>query len=234
MSTSRHSILFLSGAGLPAWIWDDVRDRLGTSYDTRVATRPAVAARLRDYAEAALASVSATQVTIVAHSAGGVVGAEVVRLMPEQVSGFLAVSAIVPQPGGSFITAMPIPNRWMLSAAMRFAGTRPPASAIRKTLAHGIDEQATERLIADFAPESQGFYRDRIGAQPWSGRRGYLATSRDRELPAALQQRFATRLDASWRQELGTGHLPMLENPEGLATAIESFLTPPATSTAGR
>ena len=50
MSTSRHSILFLSGAGLPAWIWDDVRDRLGASYTAQVAPRPeGGAAGLRDF-----------------------------------------------------------------------------------------------------------------------------------------------------------------------------------------
>ena len=53
MSTSRHSILFLSGAGLPAGSWDDVRDRLGASYTAQVAPRPeGGAAGLRDYAEA--------------------------------------------------------------------------------------------------------------------------------------------------------------------------------------
>ena len=225
LDTSGQSILLLSGAGLPAWIWDDVRDRLGASYDTQVAPRPDNgAAGLRDYAEAAIGSVSAERVTIVAHSAGGVVGAEVARLNPERVSGFLAVSAVVPPPGGSFVTAMPVPNRWILSVAMRFAGTRPPDSAIRKTLAHGLDGEIVDRLIADFTPESQGFYRDRISTRPWNGWRGYATTTGDRELRPALQQRFAGRLDVSWRRELATGHLPMLEDPETLGEIITSFV----------
>lgn len=224
MSTSPRSILFLSGAGLPAWIWDDVRHHL-SEYATQVAPRPEGGqVGLRDYAEAAAGSMSAARFTIVAHSAGGVVGAEVARLAPERVLGFLAVSAIVPPPGGSFLTAMPLPNRWMLGAVMRVAGTRPPDSAIRKTLAHGVEEQTTDRLIADFTPESQGFYRDRIGRQPWNGRRGSVTTTSDRELPLALQRRFAVNLGANWHRELATGHLPMLENPEALAGIITSFL----------
>lgn len=228
MSTPRHSILFLSGAGLPAWIWDDVRDRLGASYTAQVAPRPeGGAAGLRDYAEAAVGAMPAGQVFLVAHSAGGVVGAEVAGLAPERVAGFLAVSAIVPPPGGSFITTMPIPNRWVLSAAMRLAGTRPPDSAIRKTLANGLDEAIVNRLVADFVPESQGLYRDRIGPRPWLGRRGYAATARDRQLAPALQQRFAIQLGAAWRRELATGHLPMLEAPDALAEAIVSFVESP-------
>lgn len=225
MSTSRHSILLLGGAGLPAWIWDDVRLRLGDAYDVRVAPRPGNGdPALRAYAAAALDAAPAGPFTIVAHSAGGVVGAELARLAPERVEGFLAVSAILPPPGGSFVTAMPIPNRWILSAAMRLAGTRPPESAIRRTLAHGLDGRIVDRLIADFVPESQRYYRDRIGAQPWAGRRGYATTAGDRELPPALQRRFADRLDAPWRRELATGHLPMLEDPAALAAAIAAFV----------
>lgn len=226
MSTSLPSILFLSGAGLPTWIWEDVRQRLAEACTTQVAPRPANAtAGLRAYADAALDAVPAERFVIVAHSAGGVVGAEVVRLAPERVTGFLAVSAIVPRPGGSFLTAMPAPNRWILSAAMRLVGTRPPDAAIRRSLAHGLDERTSDRLVADFTPESQGYYRDRTGAQPWGGRRGYVTTTGDRELPRALQRRFAARLGAPWQRELATGHLPMLEGPGALAASIASFVT---------
>ena len=225
IDTSRHSILFLSGAGLPPWIWDDVRYRLGDSYETQVAPRPhGDATRLRDYVEAAIGSVDADRVAIVAHSAGGVAGAEVARVAAERLTGFLAVTAVVPQPGGSFISAMPIPNRWILGAAMRVAGTRPPESAIRKTLAHGIDGPTTDQLIADFTPEPQRYYRDRIGGQTWDGWNGYVLTSNDREVSPALQRRFSTNLGARWHGELATGHLPMVENPEALAETITQFL----------
>ena len=225
MSMSDHSILFLSGAGLPAWIWEDVRRRLADSHETQVAPRPAGEERgLRDYAKAAVDSVPTGRFTIVAHSAGGVVGAEIARLVPERVAGFLGVSAIVPRPGNSFVTAMPIPNRWLLSAAMRLAGTRPPESAIRTALAHGLDGQLVDRLVAGFTPESQGYYRQRTGEQPWAGRRGYVATVRDRELPPALQERFSTNLEPGWRRELATGHLPMLEDPGALAETIALFV----------
>lgn len=223
MSTS-PSILFLSGAGLPPWIWDAVRHRLGGAFSTSVAPRPDGASRLHDYAEAALGCVTTERVTVVAHSAGGIVGAYVLGLAPERVTGFLAVSAITPKPGGSFVTAMPVPNRWILSAIMRIAGTRPSESAIRGTLAQGVDEPTVERLVADFTPEPQGYYRDRIGPSSWDGPRGYITTTTDRELPPALQRRYTGQLGATWRRDLATGHLPMLTDPDGLAGVIAEFV----------
>ncbi|MFV0434557.1 MAG: alpha/beta fold hydrolase [Leucobacter sp.] len=225
MSTSHPSILFLSGAGLPAWIWDGVRHRLRASHETRVAPRPTSGeVGIRAYVNAAIDAMPTERIVIVAHSAGGVVGAEISRLAPERVAGFLGVCAIVPQPGGSFLTAMPIPNRLMLSVAMRLAGTRPPDAVIRKSLARGLDEQTADRLIAEFAPESQSYYRERIGERRWAGARGYVLTTEDRELPATLQQRFAKNLGATWHRELPAGHLPMLESPEALAETVAGFL----------
>lgn len=225
MSTHR-AVLFVSGAGLPAWIWDDVRPLLGGSDRVRVAARPVAipGAGLRDYAEAALDSAPPGRFVIVAHSAGGVIGAKMVRLAPERVSAFLAVSAVIPRPGGSFLSCVPVPNRWVLGTVMRFAGTRPPNGEIRRSLAHGLDEQTTHRLIADFVPESLGLYRDKTDHHSWNVRRGYVFTERDRGLPIARQRQLAQRLGGGWIDRLDTGHLPMIENPPALAASITEFL----------
>src|SRR4051794_29106790 len=92
--TIHPRILFVSGAGLPAWIWDDVRQLLDGSHHVRVAARPpcVAGAGLRDYAEAAIGSAPAGRFAVVAHSSGGVIGAEITRLVPERVSAFLAVA----------------------------------------------------------------------------------------------------------------------------------------------
>lgn len=226
MSTSPDPILLIGGAGLPAWIWDDIRRELSNSHDTRVAVRPhpGVNARLRDYADAAVESAPPGRFAIVAHSSGGMIGAEVAGLVPDRISAFLAVSAVVPKPGGSFLSAMPVPNRWVLGLAMRLGGTRPPDSAIRRGLAGRLDDRTAERIVADFAPESPGLYRDATTHCSFSGPRGYVLTSRDSELAPALQRRYARRLDASWSDELSTGHLPMIEDPQRLASSIIRFL----------
>ena len=107
---------------------------------------------------------------------------------------------------------------------MRLARTRPPDSAIRRRLAHGLHDQATDRIIADFTPESSGLYRDTTTDRSWSGWRGYVLTTRDRELPLGLQQQCAQRLGTAWHDDLDTGHLPMIENAQALAGSITRFL----------
>lgn len=223
MITSSETILFLSGAGLSPRIWDGVRDDLAVA--SVVAPRPtAGASSLSDHAEAAIAAVDGRSFTIVAHSIGGVIASEILRLAPERVDGLLAVSAVIPRAGESFVSAMPAPNRWILPVALRLGGTRPPESAIRRGLGHGLEETEVDRVVAEFTPEPRRLYLDRTRGHAWTGRTGYLTTTQDRELPAAMQRRFADRLGAEGREDLPTGHLPMLQEPAQTASAIRRFL----------
>lgn len=218
MDTTR--LLFISGAGLPAWIWDEVGDGL----DAVVAKRPwGDNATLREYAQAALAETGTDPLTIVAHSAGGVVAAAVLAEAPERIRALLAVAAVIPQPGRSFIGMMPFPQRYLLGAVLRVAGTVPPESAIRSGLAAGVTEELCNRLIVDFDPESQAYYRNRAPEYPLPGRRGYLSTTRDRELSPALQHSFAARLAPDYQAQIDGGHLPMLEHPGELRAGIAEF-----------
>ncbi|WP_370616844.1 alpha/beta fold hydrolase [Mumia sp. Pv 4-285] len=225
--TSHSPVLLLSGAGLPAWIWDETRDLLALR-ETVVAPRPGTGdAPLSDYVDAALRSAPWERFAVVAHSSGGVIGAELARRAPHRVTALLAVCAVVPRPGASFVASMPFPQRHVLSLAMRFAGTRPPDSAIRRGVAAGLDDATAARIVADFAPESVDLYRGRVGRAPLTQPRAYVTTTHDRELSPALQARFAGNLAPSWRGNLGAGHLPMLEDAQGVSRAVTTFLAGP-------
>ncbi|WP_350347921.1 alpha/beta hydrolase [Agromyces sp. G08B096] len=223
MTETSLPVLFLSGAGLQPWIWDDVRASLPST--SAVAPRPTDPdASLSDHVAAALDAAPAERFAVVAHSIGGVVGLELARRAPDRVAAVLGLAAAVPAPGDSFVSAMPAPNRWLLAAMLRLAGTRPPESAIRRGVAAGIPEATADRLVAEFAPESSRLYLDRTGDGPFTAARGYLGTTRDPEFPAALQRRFAQRLGEHWSGELPSGHLPMLECPDRTSAAIQTFL----------
>ncbi|WP_229054588.1 alpha/beta fold hydrolase [Aeromicrobium sp. Leaf350] len=218
------TVLMISGAGLPDWIWELTRARLAPHHATVVAPRPdAREASPELHARAALGSATGDLV-LVAHSAGAVVAHEVVRLAPKRVRSVLVVSGVVPKAGGSFVSAMPAPQRFLLPLVLRLAGTRPPESAVRRGIGAGLAEDLQDRLVRDLVPESVAYFLDQTGGAVERPRTGYVTTSQDRELSPALQARFADRVGASWSRELTTGHLPMLEAPAELAAAIEDFV----------
>jgi pimeloyl-ACP methyl ester carboxylesterase len=217
-------LVLLSGAGLPAWIWDDVRDQI--SAESRVAEYPRGDARLTDYAAAAVDAANGwDSFGIVAHSLGGVVGSEVVAQTPDRVVGFLGVAAVIPATGGSFLGALPFPQRHVVSLIMRLSGTRPPAKSIRSALCAGIAADQADRIVAEFTPESQRVYRDRVSTRHFPVTRAYVLTERDKEFPEMLQERYAAQLGGPVHR-LATAHLPMLEQPNALATVIAGTFGP--------
>lgn len=225
MTDAHLPILFLSGAGLQPWIWDEVR-RLVPA-ESVVAPRPAghSDAPLSAYVDAAVLAAPPGKFAVVAHSSGGVVGSEVVRLVPERAVWLLAISAVIPADRQSFVSAMPAPNRWVLAFGLRVGGTGPPAAALRRGLAGGLAVDAADRLVDEFEPESRRLYLDRTQEHRMTGRRGFLFTTEDRQIPLNLQRRFAQRLGGEWSKEIATGHVPMLQDPHTTASSIEEFLS---------
>ncbi|WP_127793848.1 alpha/beta fold hydrolase [Agromyces sp. LHK192] len=218
-----YRFLLISGAGLPAWIWEPT-SRLVGAEQCVVAPRSAVqAAVLSDHVASALEAAPADRFVVVAHSAGGAIAAALAATAPDRVAGILGVSAVVPAPGRSFLGSLPVPARFVLGAAMRIAGTRAPATAIRAGVAAGLPPATADRIVTDVVAESSSVLRGRVPRIPDGIARGFVLTAADRELPQRMQERSADVLDATWRRTLPTGHLPMLEAPEALAEAMISF-----------
>jgi len=134
-------LLFLSGAGLPAWVWDDVRRR--PPVDSRVADRPRGRVGLADCAEAARAAEADWPAYgVVAHSIGAVVAAALVTQDADRVRAVIGVCGIVPQGTDLCVHS---PAR-LLEVATEL-NDRP-----RKTLGGITPAQAMQRLLLD--PES--------------------------------------------------------------------------------
>lgn len=220
-------MLFLSGAGLPPWIWDGVRADLDGDTPAAVVEYPrGRSASLADYADAAADRAPWPAFAVVAHSIGGLIATELLARHPGRVSATLGVSAVIPRPGRSFTRSMPFPARLVLGPVLRVAGTRPPAKTIRAGLASGLPEPTADRIVAEFAPESPRLYLDRASARELPAVRGYLHTSEDKEISPAAQRGFAATLDPHWTDELPTGHLPMLQDPARVSQSIRRLITP--------
>jgi len=183
-----------------------------------------------DYARAALDSVPDGEFAVIAHSAGGVVASVLVALAPDRVVGVLAIAAIIPAVGASFTSSLPFPNQFLLPLVLRLAGTRPPKSAIRKSLATGLPEETVRRLIADLKPEPLEYFTSRTSGQTalfGVPNKRYLITTEDSELPVALQRRFANRFGPSAVSETASEHLPMISHPSVVLNEIRQLTGKP-------
>lgn len=216
-------VVFLSGAGLPSWVWDEVRSRIDAP--TSVSRYAKGRASLREVVAGVVADLPDGPCHVVAHSLGGTVAAGVLGLSPDRVSAVTAVCAIVPPPGGSFTSALPAPQRYVMSAMVRLLGTRPPASVLRAQLAGGLADDVADRVLADFDPESRRVYLDRVPAHSWPADSAYLVTTEDRELPVTLQESYAARVGAT-PATVAAGHLPMLSHPDVVAATVSRSTHP--------
>lgn len=217
-------LLFLSGAGLPGWIWDDVRACLPPSWPTAVAAQPVDATgSLLAHAQQVLDETVWPGFVVVAHSIGGVVATGLAHLDPQRVQGVLGVAAVVPRPDRSFLGSLPFPRNHVLGALVRLVGTRPPEKAIRTGLTSALEDAVADRVVDGFRPAPRWLYRDRAPQHRFPARRGYLFTDQDRELPPRLQRTYAGELAPTWTGHLPTGHLPMLQDPAGTSRAVQEF-----------
>ncbi|WP_166870598.1 alpha/beta fold hydrolase [Salinibacterium sp. ZJ450] len=220
-------VVLLGGAGLHPWIWDAVAPQLSLPALVARYPRTAPPASLRQYAESVLQQIDDSgfsRVVLVGHSIGGVIGTELGSLMRGRVSGFLAIAAVVPKPGHGFVSSLPFPQRLVMGAMLRFAGTKPPADAIRSGLCNGLPTDVADRVVQEFSPESKLLYLDTIDGPLPDVPRGYVRTADDKELPERMQRRFRATLGGAFEAELPTGHLPMLVDPHATAAAINRFL----------
>lgn len=228
-------VVFLHGVGLRGSVWSKVAEQLNSPYlladfprrDESDESRRELS--LEDYVSTIYNQIEewgCQRFILVAHSISGVLALELARRCQGRITGLVAVGAIIPRDGGSFLSSMPLPNRWILSAVLRLAGTRPPESAIRKGLCSDLTPEQADEIVRGFLPESKLLYTERIGASaPADIPTMYVKLTEDKEIIPALQDRMISALNAEYVEELQAGHLPMLSQPVGLSKAIGRMLT---------
>ncbi|MGB0651768.1 MAG: alpha/beta fold hydrolase [Thermoplasmatota archaeon] len=228
---SAHQFVLVPGAGLPGWIWDDVAERLeaaGHRADIVDFGDDKSAWRLADYAQRIMETAPAKgKVTLVGHSGGGVPTMAAASLLGDRLAGIVIVAGMVPKPGGSFVSCLGFPTSLFMRAILRILGTDPPEGLLRKGVCSDLDQERTDRIVADLRPESRRYFTDGSppGAPSPGAARRYIHLTEDKGLPPTSQRKQAARLGGDV-VELPGGHMPMLTRPEELVDALISFPTP--------
>ena len=231
-SESDIGFVLVHGAGFDVWVWDDVLSLIETP--TLAARFPGRdddqsvpdELRLSDYTDAVIEQIDqweTSRVILVAHSIGGAVCMEVASRIADRVVGFIGVSAVIPEPGESFLSCFPLHQRLIQQALIRFAGTQPPEGIIRDSLCNALTDEQADRVVAEYIPESRYLFTDSVNGNIPAVTRRYIQTSQDQSIKPKLQGKMATSLGTDDIVTLETGHLPMLSRPGELASTLEEF-----------
>lgn len=224
--------MYIHGAGLDEWIWDDLATlqdtpHLSASFPGRDdGSGVPAGSTLQTYVDHVCEQIEEwpiERVIVVCHSVGGVVGLETVNRLPDTVVGFVGLCAAIPKPGASFLSCYPLHQRIVQRAVIRLVGTRPPDSVIRNSLCDGLSEEDTSRVITGFVPEARRLFTDERTAGAPDVPALYVETTNDRELPPSLQEDMIANLDADEVATVDSGHMPMLSNPRELADILREF-----------
>ncbi|HSX17606.1 MAG TPA: alpha/beta hydrolase [Patescibacteria group bacterium] len=220
-------IIYISGAGLRSAIWDGVRAKVTVKDAVLTHTRDNTT-NLESVVQEALAqldTIQAKRYVLVAHSVGGVIGVELARKLGDKLAGFIAVSATIPASGKSFVSTLPFPQRLLMPIILTLAGTRPPASAIRKTLCSDLTDAQADRIVEAFTPEPRKLYVDKTSSDKLpSAKYAYIRTLNDKQVSPQLQSSMAQLLPNVTITDIAGGHLSMVSHPDELADSISSFL----------
>lgn len=228
------NIILIHGAGLGSYIWKDV---------TRQLKHPIIAVdfpyreesvnqtkqlSVKDYLHTIIEQVdrqSKSELIIVAHSIGGVLGLLLADHYQDRLAGFVAVGAVIPKPGKSFLNSLPFPQRWIMPVILHIFGTKPPDRAIAQQLCNDLSEEQTKEVIDRFTPEAKSLYNTPLSSPglPPSCRSLYVFLEKDRSVPFNLQQRMCYNLQAGETASIDAGHLPMLSAPGETARVLREF-----------
>ncbi|HUQ84784.1 MAG TPA: alpha/beta hydrolase [Candidatus Limnocylindrales bacterium] len=216
-------IVFIHGAGLGRWIWKDIKNLIKLPALYIDLPKKGTLEDSSNYASDKIKTFGKEKIILVCHSAGGVVGIKIADKIKGKLIGFIAVSAAIPRNKGSFLSCLPFPKNLIMSLAIRFAGTKPPNSAIVQGLCSDLTSEQAENVVKQFKLESKDYYSDKSDAPAPDTKKLFIITLKDKELPEELQRKMASNLRTDDVVSIDSGHMPMLSKPKQLAEIINNF-----------
>ena len=220
--------VLLHGAGVGAWIWASVIERMATptiALDLPCRHAGATPEQCAQDLIADLDRRGIDEVVIVAHSLAGVLMPELAARLGTRLRHCVYLAAVVPPSGGAFVDALGAVERTLLRLLFRFHrnGLKPGPAMIRRELCNDLDETTAERVVSRYVAEFPGLYLTPTRAQPVRAPSTYLRLLRDRSLAPSRQDAMIARLQNPQLHELDAGHLAMLSMPAQLAQRLTAI-----------
>lgn len=221
--------VLLHGAGLGAWVWASVIERMATptiALDLPCRHAGATPEQCAQDLIAELDRRGIDEVVIVAHSLAGVLMPELAARLGARLRHCVYLAAVVPPSGGAFVDALGAVERTLLRLLFRFHrnGLKPGPTMIRRELCNDLDEAAAERVVSRYVAEFPGLYLTPTRAQPVRAPSTYLRLLRDRSLAPSRQDAMIARQQNPQLHELDAGHLAMLSMPAQLAQRLTAVV----------
>lgn len=219
--------ILLHGAGLGAWIWDDVLPLLDAP--ARALDLPGRGDRNNpgevtlEQCVAYVAAQLEAGTVLVAHSFSAEVAVAVATRHPGKVKALVFVGGVVPESGKNFLSLLPLPMRLFLRVVIGRSknGVAIPPGQVRKGYCNDLDDFTCTRVVQKITREAPRLYLDPVTwSLPPSLPRVYVKLLEDAGFKSSEQDKMIARLGATKVETLPTGHLPMLGKPAELAAIL--------------
>lgn len=211
-------LLLIHGAGLGAWIWDDVLPHLPTARAIDLPGRGGTPTTLADQAQAILDALT-TPTVLVGHSAGGFAITAAALQAPEKVAGLIYLCAFIPQPGLSIAQlrrtcpGAGLTGSYAIAPDRRSFTFRPDRA--REIFFHDCPDASARMCAEPIAPQETA-----LPALPTCPRAAIFCAA-DHAIPLSCQQHMAQGIAPT--ATLPCGHAPFLALPTRLAATIREL-----------
>ena len=229
---SKFGLVFIYGAGLGTWIWNDLSpsidipclflDYPGRDHDSE-STKGLTINDYSDFISTKINNWHCDKIIIIAHSIGGIIALDTLKKLSPKLIGFVAISASIPISGGSFLSSFSLTGKIIMKCLYRILGTRPPQAVIKKGLCNDLTIEQADKVFRRFTPESLSIYEQNITYNLPDVPKLYIKLTNDAAYGLQLQEQAIEHLKPETIMELNTGHLPMISKPNDLVKIINEF-----------
>lgn len=232
-NNSDIGLVFIYGAGLGTWIWDDLSQKIDypclfLDYPGRESnSKDNKGLSLDDYSDFICTEIkkwNTDKIIVIAHSIGGVIALKTIEKIKSQIKGFVAISASIPKSGDSYLSSFSLFNRLIMKCVFRLLGTRPPKAALMQSLCNDLTVEQATKVVNKFTPESLLIYEQKVTYNLPDIPKLYIKLTNDKAFEEQTQDKMIKNISPKTVVEMNTGHLPMLGDPNDLAKIINEFV----------